>query len=397
MNYHYNLIRKAQCLLGKTLSKKSAKLVGLLVAASLSNSYSAAITGNLYNIDSAVSSAVNPTTSQWVTFTATEDSIVSQVQINNSNALTGSPLLDIGLYAVDGNGVPTGSALASSTLTPSGTGWQATALSYTLVKGTVYALKASTTTASTSYPWRTTTSTTINNFQPSGAPDSHWRRGLNSGTPVGTSQNVWILKTGANQAIGMPYTLTSYLNAAPVNAATGQRFRFDLPSTGESSLESVTLKLNISSTAPPANPLTVKLLDINGTVMTTGTLNLSTAAAGVAYFQINFDAASTLTAGEFYYLAVYSASSTSGSVTWASASTTADLLYESATYQGVDAYAVTWSSQSNFAATATTDLTRDLYFQLNLAAIPEPSTWALLTAGLALSLIIIRKRRQESN
>lgn len=361
----------------------------------------AVVSGNYYDLGNASSAIVYPpptppattpvTTVQWVTFTASENSTISEAQLYNSAAISGSPILEVGLYAVNGSGVPTGSALSSSLIAPSGTGWQTAGLNYDLVKGTVYALRVSTSTPGTSYPWRLNFSPALNNIQPSGVADPHWMRGINSGAPANTSQNVWILKTGPNQAIGQPHTIASGQNLGSPGLAFGQRFRFELPSTGESLLENVSLKLNVSA-APPANPLVVKLLDKNGAVLTTGSIDLSTTAAGVGYFNIGLDTAQVLTAGEFYYLAVVVNSTVANTVTWLFGSTTNDPLYQSATYQGTDAYSVGWNSQSAFGAPTSTDLSRDYFFQLNLGAVPEPATWALLGLGFMVWTVVRRQR-----
>jgi hypothetical protein len=363
----------------------------LLMAA---NSF-AVISGNFYDIGGSASAGVSPTAAQWVTFTASEDAIVSEAQLYANN-LSGSPVLEVGLYAVNGSGVPTGSALSSGTVTATAAGWVASTLSYSLVKGTVYALRVSTSTVGTTYNWRLNSSPGGNTIQPVGVADSHWFRGINTSAPVGTGQNVWILKTGTNQAIGQPYTAAGSQNIGSTGVAFGQRFRFDLPTTGENLLESVGLKLNVSAT-PPANPLVVRLLDKNGLVLTSGSIDLSATAPGVAYFNISLASAQQLTAGEFYYLAVVVNSTVANSVTWLNGSTINDPLYQSATYQGTDAYAVTWNSQSTFGTPATTDLSRDYSFQLNLTAVPEPSTWALLGMGLMAWTFVRRQRSAWDN
>jgi len=384
------LVAASQFQFSSCLRRKLGRLLVPLVLAASPGM--AAVTGNLYDLGNGNSAVVSPVNAQWVTFTAMEDGTVTEAQINNSTAPTGSPTLEVGLYAVDALGVPTGSALSSGTVTASATGWQTTALNYSLVKGTVYALRVSTTTVGASFPWRLNFASATNNVQPSGAVDTHWMRGFNNGAPSNGSQNVWILKTGTNQAIGQPYTVASNQNLGSNTLTIGERFRFDLPSTGENLLTSVSLKLNVSAT-PPANPLTIKLLDKNGLVLTTGSIDLSTAAAGVAYFNVGLAAAQELTAGEFYYLALYSNGSVSNSVAWSYASTTNDPLYQSATYQGVDAYAVSWGSQTNYSTAPSTDLSRDYFFQLNLDAVPEPSTWALVGLGLIAWMGMVRNQR----
>lgn len=383
------LIIVSQCQFLPCLQWKLGRLLLPLVLAASQGM--AAVTGNFYDLGNGNSAVVSPANAQWVTFTAMENSTISEAQINNSTAPTGSPTLEVGLYAVDALGVPTGSALSSGTITASATGWQTTALNYSLVKGTVYALRVSTTTVGTSFPWRLNFAA-ANNVQPSGAMDAHWMRGVNNGTPTNTSQNVWILKTGTNQAIGQPYTVASNQNLGSNTLTIGERFRFDLPSTGENLLTSVSLKLNVSAT-PPANPLTVKLLDKNGLVLTTGSIDLSTAPAGAAYFNVGLASAQELSAGEFYYLALYANGSVSNSVTWSYASTTNDPLYQSATYQGSDAYAVSWGSQTNYSTAPSSDLSRDYFFQLNLNTVPEPSTWALVGLGLMAWMGMVRNQR----
>ena len=356
--------------------------------------------GNIFDMGTSSSTgSVTPTANQWVTFTATGNDTVSDVRLYNQTASTASPVLSIGIYAVDGAGKPTGSALASTTYSPGASiGWQTIALNYTMTQGTAYAIRVSTSTAGSIYPWRVVTGSVTNGTQPSGATDARWARGSNTGTPTNTSNNIWVVNTSyavgpttVAQATGLPYQ--SYTSAATstlisTTNAVGQRFRFDEAESGQTLLNSINLKLSLSS-PPAAAPLTVHLLDSAGNILTTGTLSLSGLVSGVQ--TVNFNEAIQLTDGAYYYFAAYvnSTGSSSGAILSGGLMTN-DAVYIAASYQGADSYGVSWNSHSNFAA-PTNSLTTDYYFGLNLSAVPEPSTVVLAIAGLM--LIVIGRRR----
>ena len=171
--------------------------------------------GNTYQLGGGQTAAVTTANTQWVTFTATQAMTISAADIYNGTAITGTPVLTVGIYAVDGSNVPTGAALGSNTFTPSvGTNvWQRVTLpSVALTSGVVYAMKVSTATAGTTYPWRYNTGPT-GGIQPYGTPDVNFLRGANTGLP-GNGQNVWYLETDIGRAIGQPYTSSTAQGAA---------------------------------------------------------------------------------------------------------------------------------------------------------------------------------------
>jgi len=314
---------------------------------------------------------------------------ISAAQIYNSAAIIGTPLLTVGIYTVDGNGTATSTVVGSTnTFTPSGTGWQRVTLpSVALTSGVVYAMKVTTATAGASYPWLTLGGSS-GGIQPYGTADTHFLRGLNSGLPTAT-QNPWLLETNIGRAIGEPYTSSTAQGAASTTTTLGQKFTFDKTGTNDQ-VSAVTLKLGIV-TAPPANLVTVKLIDASGTVLATTTLDLSAAPLGTADYTFNLATPVTLVNTNAYYLGLFSNGSTAGSVTWYGWNTLAtNSLTAGASFEGSSAYATSWLSQSNFTVAQTPINTRDYNF--NLTLVPEPSTLALALVG-GLGILLLARRR----
>lgn len=244
------------------LKKMIGGLVAMLLLASSSAFAQTTTWGNTYMIGNGNTATVNTANNQWVTFTADANDTITQARLYAPTIVSNSPVLDVGLYAVDVNGVPTGSALTSGSVTATAAGWTSVSLSnYTLSTGTTYALKVSTATAGASFGWRLTLENPANTIQPVGAPDAHWRRGLNNNLPVTNGQTVWALGTTmAGKTIGQPYISTSPQNVAHASNTIGQRFVFDLAGAGGNKfLESVTLYVGVGATAP-VNPVTLKLI-----------------------------------------------------------------------------------------------------------------------------------------
>ncbi len=369
-------------------------LTGLLFALLLggpwaSSSHGQIVTqwGNTYVLGGGQTTNVTPTASAWVTFTATEDMQVSAAQIYNSGAIVGSPSLSVSIRAVNGTGSPTGPTLGINTFSPTSTGWQRVTLpNVALTQGVVYAMEVITTTPSGTYPWRLNSGAT-GGVQPYGTPDTHFLRGVNAGAPT-TGQNVWVLETNIGRAIGQPYTSSTAQNAATANSL-GQRFVFDQVGAGGNSVESVTLQLGIVS-APPAQPVTVKLISSTGVVLATTSRDLSGAALGAANYTFDLDTPISLTDSSAYYIALYSNGSTAGSVTWYGWNTTNDPLYIGASFQGADAYSVLWGSQSDYTGVPTSIGTRDYAFSLGV--VPEPSTYALMTLAGGILFMVVRRK-----
>ena len=347
--------------------------------------------GNTYQLGGGQTAAVTTANTQWVTFTATQAMTISAADIYNGTAITGTPVLTVGIYAVDGSNVPTGAALGSNTFTPSvGTNvWQRVTLpSVALTSGVVYAMKVSTATAGTTYPWRLNQGAT-GGLQPYGTPDTHFWRGVNTTVPTAANgQNVWYLETDIGRAIGQPYTSSTAQGAASTTTTLGQKFSFDKTGTNDQ-VSAVTLQLGIV-TAPPANPVTLKLIDASGAVLATTSLNLSGAPLGAANYTFDFAAPVTLTDTSSYYLGLFSNGSTADSVKWYGWNTSNDSLSIGASFEGSSAYATSWLSQSNFTVGQTPINTRDYNF--NLTLVPEPSTMALALVG-GLGILLLARRR----
>lgn len=357
--------------------------------------------GNTYNGGtSSTSAVVTNVNSQWTTFTADDDRNVSSIWINSTIALAASTSLNVELYLVDTiTGKPTGTALATQTISSAPVGWnQVTGFNYTLSKGTAYALRLSAASGDPGFGWRIINSNTTGGFnnantvQPiSGDTDPYWGRGRNADSPAYVGQAVWLLEAANGSGFGQPYNTSANANLASATAAVGQRFQFQAPNPEDVFLQGVTLDLNIAAT-PPANPLTVHLLDSDGSILATGTLDLSTAAAGRSLYTVNLSTPFEMTDESIYYLALYSDESTDGSVLWNGAATDQnDSTFIGSTFQGDTGYVVTWASQSDFSG-GTSNLLRDYYFGLNLSSVPEPTTAGLIALAGGALLLSVRRR-----
>lgn len=324
---------------------------------------------------------VNTTNNQFVTFTADAADTVTQARLYAATTVSGSPVLNVGLYAVDSNGAPTGTALTSGSVTATTAGWTSIDLSnYTLTAGTTYALAVSTATASGSFGWSYTAENPANTIQPVGVEDDHWRRG-NNGVVATSGQNMWALATSTSgKTIGQPYISSSAQSVTSPTVTRGQRFVFDLAGSGGNDLlESVTLFTGV--TTAPSSPVTLKVIDSLGNVLATTSLDLS-AASGAALRTFDLSSPISLTDGEAYYLGLYS---NTGAVTWYGWNVTDEAFYIDASYQGGDSYAVSWASQTDFTGAPSELKTRDHYFGLNM--VPEPSVAGLVCVGLAFALL----------
>ncbi len=346
--------------------------------------------GNEYMLGSAGTVSVTPSNTLWSTFTASSAEEVTGARLN-ANSVTNSPTLSVELYAVDGDGKPTGSALASGTVSPAGTGWTSVAFSsnYTLTKGNVYALSVSTATTGASFGWRYNAAApaTSLDMQPVGVADAHWARGANMGNPASINQTVWILETTSGSSIGQPYGTATTTSVVSATTTTGQRFVFDKAAAGgNDKLEKVTLYLNIGGT-PPSDLVNLRVIDSLGDVVGTASLDLSSAGTGANFYTFDLNSPISLTDNAVYYLGVYS--NGTGTALWYGWNVTNEAAYRAASFQGDDAYAVSWASQSDYSTTPTSTLTRDLYFSLGL--IPEPTS--LMLAGTALLMAIMQRRR----
>lgn len=380
----------------KTITQKTAEIVrNLTLAAAFLGIVPPGLAqiettwGNDYLLGNGGTATVNPTTAQWVTFTAGAADTINGVRLYQNATPIGSPALEVGLYAVDGNGKPTGSALVSTNLTPTNTGaaWVTALLgNYTLTANTTYALRVSTATAGASFAWRYTTENPANNMQPVGLADTHWRRGNGVNNPATNGQNVWVLTTTNGTAIGQPYINSSTQNLASTNITIAQRFVFNQAGAGTNDvLQAVSAYLSVAAT-PPVNPVTLKIIGSDGAVLSTATLDLSSAPSGAAIYQFDLATPISLTNSTAYYIGMYSSGSAGNSVLWYGWNTTDDALYRSASFQGENAYAVSFASQSDYTGTPTSTPNRDYYFDLHM--VPEPSVVLLTLAGLALTFFV---------
>lgn len=359
--------------------------IGLLAQAEWGNSF------NMGNTSGSVT--VTDTNSVWTTFTANDDYEVAKIWLNSNNAQAASTVLDVGIFALDVDGKPTGSALATQTLSDALSGWtEVGGFSYTLTSGTPYAIRVSANTGNPSYGWRFLNSNlaapfdNTNTVQPgTGNFDPNWGRGNNTNGPFNNGTIVWMLETTGGTTFGQPYNTGVAQNVASASLAYGQRFRFDAPDPINQTLTGVELMLSIAAT-PPTEPLTLHLLSDAGAILSTGSLDLSSATNGLNRYTVDLDTSVSLSDGSFYYLATYSNGSAGNSVTMRGSGNLTTDPFRDAGFQGQDGYAVLWGSQSDFSSPSI-NLDRDYYF--NLALIPEPSTILFIIAPV---LLLIGRR-----
>lgn len=349
--------------------------------------------GNPYFMGGAGSVVVSDTRTGFARFTATEDMVVNGAQLYANFA--SSPDLVVSIQADDGTGFPDGTPLASTTITPGAAGWHTATFATptsTLTSGNTYFLVASTTTDGASFGWRfnNVTGGHPNIIQPFGVADSNWARGQTTpSADVTPGQSVmYLLDTNIGRAVGQPYLSIPTQNLGSTVTTQGQRFRFDASAAqGNSIATSVNLRLNIGAT-PPSEPLEAVLLDSALNSLGGGLLDLSGEPQGQNIFTLDFNSQIALLDNEIYYLGLFSDGSAASSVQWYGMSHGDNVFERSASFQGPDGYAVAWDAQSDFgAATMTTDLNRNYYFEFVL--IPEPSGIVLVLAG---SILLFKRR-----
>lgn len=352
--------------------------------------------GNTYFMGGAGSVVVNDTRTAFARFTATEDMVVSAADLYANNAT--SPSLVVSIQADDGDGLPDGTPLASGTITPSGQGWHSVSFTTptpTLTQGNVYFLVAGTSTPGASFSWRFNNITAghPNVIQPFGVSDPAWARGQVTPSPtVAAGDSItYLLTTDIGRSVGQPYISIPFQNLGSTVSTQGQRFRFDQAAAGGNNrVTAVNLRLNIHADTPPVEPLDVVLLDAALNTLTTGSIDLSTAPGGAGFYNVDFISQPVLNDDAIYYLGLFSNGSGGNSVQWSGMTTTTAAL-QSASFQGADAYAVSWNAQSDFdQATMSSDVNRDYYFEL--ALIPEPSTILFMLAPVLLVLVQLRRK-----
>lgn len=374
---------------GKNTSLCLAILVGLVFTRC--DIYADAQFGNPWYFGGAYSAPATETTTPWFTFTADENFEISGARFV-ANGINPGTELTVSIKAVDGIGRPTGAALGSNTFLPVASGdWNAVSLpNVTLAAGTVYAVELTTATPGGNYSWRANAGPT-GGSQPYGTVDPHFRSGWQSNAPEQDSY-IWVLETTSGRAIGQPYRYVSSFSVAQTSLTIGQRFVFSLSEAGgDSFVRSITVPLTIAATAPSA-PVTIKLIDGAGTVLSESLLDLSGQAEGSINAIFNLASEVQLQDGSAYYIGLYSNGSEFRSVEWSYYYTDNDPLYNGATYQGTNGYAVLWGTQSNYSLEPDTYLNRDHSFWLTMSSVPEPSVTLLAALGIAIGLVVWRKK-----
>lgn len=346
----------------------------------------AVLWGNIYELNNAGTVSVTPGSDQWVTFTATQAMTISGGSFVSTSGVA-STMVDVSIYAVDGNGKPTGVALGSNTMTTNAAGtYSLTLPNIALTANTVYAVKLSTATPGGSFGWRYNVGPT-GGIQPFGVTDASFLRGGGTGSPV-AGMNAFYLQTNIGRAVGQPYSSSVAQNAALPTTTLAQRFKFDLAGAGgNNQVDSISLYLGIAAT-PPSSLVTVKLISSSGVVLDTITRDLSGELVGARNFSFDLATPISLTNGADYYVGIYSNGSASDSVKWYAWASANDPTAISASFQGSVANMVTFSSQSDYTGIPSEVGYRDYAFGLNM--VPEPSSVVLLLGGAA--LLALRRR-----
>lgn len=348
--------------------------------------------GNLFYSSSSGSTTISPSGGAYIRFTATETTLATSVHLNlNGSGLTATSMT-FGLQADNGSGLPSGTFLASGTVTPA-SGWNSvTFTGYQLVAGQVYHVVALPATGGNAL-LRHLTGPPPLTFQTYGVKDTSYMRGVTnvSGVPTGTPSNtvamVYAVGT-TSHGIGLAYQATASNNIT-ATVPLAQRFKFTPSESDQTVLESFTLRLTTG--AANLKDIRVNLLSDDNIVLATTTLLASSLTpSGTSEYTISFDDGVILTEDSFYKLSLFSEEATSG-VNWVvNRSSSTNAAINSATFQGTDGYAFTFSN-TNFTTPQGFVFGDDYVFSYTTSAIPEPG--AGITALIGMGVIGLLRRK----
>ncbi len=348
--------------------------------------------GNGFYFSSSGSTTVSTTAGFYNRFTATETTTATSVSLNLNSATATS--LTFGLQADDGTGKPTGTFLASGTVTPVA-GWNTvTFAGYELTAGQVYHVVALPTASGNALARHLSGIPTMN-FQSYGVRDAAYIRGLTnaSGVPTGTPGNtvamVYAVGT-TSHGIGQAFSVSAN-NTLSATAPLAQRFQFTPSASNQTVLDTITVRLNTG--AADLKDVTISILNDNNIVLATTTLAKSALTASTtADYTVDFGDSLVLTEGAYYKLALHSGEAGTTSVKWnVSKSNSTNSAINSATFQGTDGYAFAYSNTS-FTTPQGFAYGDDYTFHYTTIAIPEPGVGAAVLLGLGVIGSALRRK-----
>ena len=349
--------------------------------------------GNDFIYRTSGSQAATTTRGVYIRFTATADASANSLSLYLSSATASS--LTFGLQADNGSGAPSGTFLASGTITPT-TGWNSiTFADQSLVAGQVYHVVILPT-SSGNASLRSLASFQDIPFasQTYGIKDNQYAFGfINNGTPAAANNETalpFVVGTKSSMGMGMAYYNTT---SVTLSATTpyGQRFRFtsggDQPAAV---LNSITLRLSAGAT--DIHNVQVTLLDDANVILATTVLDASTITPGTTgNYTVNFENGPKLTDESYYRLALTVEGGGTNSVRWiADITGSTSNTINSATFQGLDGYVFSYSDNT-FSTPQGSSLGNDFIFSYTATAVPEPRVALLLIVGFAFAHVI-RKR-----
>lgn len=374
---------------------------GALLSNALGDPYTPEyIQGNTFYYRTANSLNVNTSNGAYVRFTATESTTANSLSLYlNQNSTATS--LTYGLQADDGNGNPSGTFLASGTVSVGSTAaWSTiTFAEQALVAGQAYHVVIQPTTTGFANVRKLVTDG-VTPQQTYGIVDDQYEWGsMIGGTTPGTASSsdviVFALGTTSSQGMGFSLSNSSFSPFLSQNAASAQRFQFVSGESGHTALDSITLRLSVGA-AENRRDVQVTLLDDADTTLATTVLDASLLTPDKSdFYTLSFDENPILTEGTYYKLALSSAESGTNSVRWVSyvsQSTNTANGINTATYQGLEGYAFAYSD-ATFSTLSAPQLHVDYSFSYTTAAIPEPGTAALALVGLALAVGMWRRNQ----
>lgn len=339
------------------------KMLKLLAASILllpSVALADAVWGNAFLVGAPPASvAVDGTNDHWARFTIWKTMTVSAAQIRLKDAAASS--LTLSLQKDNGNGFPDGKPLATGTIASPKDGWNRATLSgVELKEGEVYFLVIDKTTEG-SVGWMTVNVGKAG-VQPTGIIDPMWSHG--SGASVTPRTTAMFFLEGKDGNFGQPYVSKFNSKLLGGRNIPAQRFTFRPPPTGEATVASITLALNVAKT--DTEEYTLALLDDKDTIIEAIKIPGDQVEAGPPKnYTFTMSGSTRLEEGKTYSLAFYCPSAAVEGA-WVSDMTDAgEQEAEKATWQGIEGYAFKYSD-SGLNAASEPELNRDMVFSFDL-------------------------------